>query len=394
MIVTIAQGAKSCLRRPVRAVHQHRLAMPAVLAETRKNVRQQRTHGAYSPSTIQVQAVAIGDWITNLDTSPIALFVIDDDARSRKAMAALASSLKIPCETFASAEAFLDRYDPSLTGCVLIDFRLGDMDGLQLQERLLALSSTLSVVIVSANADVPMAVRALENGAVAIIEKPYKNDELADAIRKAIDRSVTVRQSLSESADERCRFASLTPRELQVLNLLLAGTPQKRMVPLLKVSRRTVNRLLGSVYSKMGVNSAAELAGMMARLEQSASNDNKGSVTGAMVPVADRSVIPQHQHDDLHRAGRSNLAPQPMITCDLHAGFGEYLSTAVMYLGEYERCRDDQPEVALPLFQKAIGLLRKSLDALRGQIPGLHQATSEVTLKAAVQELIDEFENK
>jgi FixJ family two-component response regulator len=368
--------------------------MPAVLAETRKNVRQQRIHGTYSPSTIQVQEVVIGDWSTSLDTSPIALFVIDDDATSRKAMTALASSLKIPCETFASAEAFLDRYDPSLTGCVLIDFRLGGMDGLQLQERLLALSSTLSVVIVSANADVPMAVRALENGALAIIEKPYKNDELAGAIRKAIDRSVTVRQSFSESADERRRFASLAPRELQVLNLLLAGMPQKRMVPLLKVSRRTVNRLLGSVCSKMGVNSAPELAGMMARLEQSALNDNKGGVTGTTAPVADRSVIPQHRHDDPQRAGPSNLAPQPMITCDMHAGFGEYLSTAVMYLGEYERCRDDQPEVARPLFQNGIGLLRKSIDELRGLIQGLHQATSDATLKTAVQELIKEFEVK
>ena len=310
-------------------------------------------------------------------------------------MAALAFSIKIPCETFASAEVFLDRYDPSLTGCVLVDFRLGGMNGLQLQERLLALSSALSVVIVSANADVPMAVHALKNGAVAIIEKPYKNDELADAIRKAIDRSVTVRQSLSESADERRRFASLTSQELKVLDLLTAGTPQKRMVRLLKVSRRTVNRLIGSVYSKMGLSSAGELAGMMARLGQSASNDNKSNVTGAKAPVRDdRSVLPQYRHDAPQQAGPPDLDPQPMIAQDLPDGVGEYLAKSIMYLEEYERCRDDQPEVARPLFQNGIGLLRKSIDELRGLIQGLHQATSDATLKTAVQELIKEFEVK
>ena len=83
-----------------------------------------------------------------------------------------------------------------------------------------------------------------------------------------------------------------------------------------------------------------------------------------------------------------------MITCDLHDGVGEYLAKAVMYLEEYVRCRDDQPEAARPLLEKAVGLLRKSLDELRGLIQGLHQPTSEAALKTAVQELIDEFEGK
>ena len=90
-----------------------------------------------------------------MKTSQGTLFVVDDDPKSRKAVAALASSMKIRCETFASAEEFLDRYDPSLTGCALVDFRLGGMDGLQLQERLRAMGSPLSVVLISAYADVP-----------------------------------------------------------------------------------------------------------------------------------------------------------------------------------------------------------------------------------------------
>jgi FixJ family two-component response regulator len=104
---------------------------------------------------------------------------------SRKAAKALASSLKIPCESFASAEEFLDRYSPSLTGCLLLDYRLGGMDGLQLQERLRGMGSLLRVVLISAYADAPLTVRALRNGAAAVVEKPYKDDDLADAIRKA-----------------------------------------------------------------------------------------------------------------------------------------------------------------------------------------------------------------
>ena len=122
-----------------------------------------------------------------MKTSQSTLFVIDDDPKSRKAVAALAASMKIKCEPFASAEEFLDRYDASLTGCALVDFRLGGMDGLQLQDCLREMGSALAVVLISAYADVPLAVRAMENGAVAVIEKPYRNDDLADAVRKALD---------------------------------------------------------------------------------------------------------------------------------------------------------------------------------------------------------------
>jgi FixJ family two-component response regulator len=128
-----------------------------------------------------------------MKTSQGTLFVVDDDPKSRKGVAALASSMKIPCELFASAEAFLNRYDPSLTGCALVDFRLGGMDGLQLQECLRAMGSKLAVVLISAYADVPMTVRAMRSGAVTVIEKPYQNDDLADAVRKALDQSASGR---------------------------------------------------------------------------------------------------------------------------------------------------------------------------------------------------------
>jgi len=135
-----------------------------------------------------------------MKTSQDTLFVVDDDPKARKAMAALASSLKIRCETFASAEEFLDRYDPSLRGCALVDFRLGGMDGLKLQDRLRALDSVLGVVLISAYADAPLVACAMRGGAVAFIEKPYQNDDLADAIRTAMDRSGYARRPTPKSA--------------------------------------------------------------------------------------------------------------------------------------------------------------------------------------------------
>jgi FixJ family two-component response regulator len=138
-----------------------------------------------------------------MKTSQGILFVIDDDRKSRMAVAALALSLKIKCETFVSAEAFLGRYTPSLTGCALVDFRLGGMDGLELQDRLRAMGSALAVVLVSAYADVPLVARAMAGGAVAFIEKPYRNDDLTDAVRQALDRSSRARQSDAAPAQQR-----------------------------------------------------------------------------------------------------------------------------------------------------------------------------------------------
>jgi FixJ family two-component response regulator len=135
-----------------------------------------------------------------MNTSQGTLFVIDDDTKSREAMAALASSMKIRCETFVSAEEFLDGYNPYLRGCALVDFRLGGMNGLELQERLRAMGSLLYVVLISAYADAPLVAAAMKGGAVAFIEMPYQNDDLADAIRTALERSARARPAIPSPA--------------------------------------------------------------------------------------------------------------------------------------------------------------------------------------------------
>jgi signal transduction histidine kinase len=129
------------------------------------------------------------------------LFVIDDDRNSRKAVAALASSLKIKCETFASAEEFLEHYDSLMLGCALVDVHLPGIDGLQLLERLRAADSLLSVVVVSAYADVSMAVRAMKRGAVSVLEKPYRADDLIATVLEALDLSARLEQPLAQHSD-------------------------------------------------------------------------------------------------------------------------------------------------------------------------------------------------
>ena len=181
--------------------------------------------------------------------------------------------MKIKYETFASAEEFLKRYESSLSGCALLDYRLGGMDGLQLQGKLQAMNSMLSVVLISAYADVALAVRAMENGALTLIEKPYQQDEMSDAIHKAMKRSEEVHRMREGSADKRQHLESLTAQERQMVDLVLAGVPQKRAARLLKISLRTVNRLRAAVYRTMGVGSAVELTRIVTALEGNAVND-------------------------------------------------------------------------------------------------------------------------
>ncbi len=131
------------------------------------------------------------------------LYIVDDDPAARKSMAALAASMKIKCESFASAEELLERHDASMIGCALIDYRLGGMDGLQLLARLRAVNSMLAVIVISGQADVALAVLAMKSGAFSVIEKPYRQDDLAEAIRDALRHSRQAWQSRDERMDDR-----------------------------------------------------------------------------------------------------------------------------------------------------------------------------------------------
>lgn len=195
------------------------------------------------------------------------LFVVDDDPDARRGTAALACSLGYPCKTFISAEEFLQAYDPSATGCLLVDFRLGGMSGLELQEQLQSMGCSLPFVLISAFADVPIAVRGMRNGAVAVLQKPYVDDELVDAIRRGMEL-VEHRHARSQRHNEiRRRMAVLSERERLVMEMIVVGKPNKVIARNLVISHRTVDRIRASVFEKMGTDSAVELAGILAELQ-------------------------------------------------------------------------------------------------------------------------------
>ncbi len=323
------------------------------------------------------------------------LFIVEDDPRSRKALGALASSMKIKHEIYASAEEFLERYESSLSGCALLDYRLGGMDGLQLQGKLQAMNSMLSVVLISAHADVALAVRAMKNGALTLIEKPYQQDEMSDAIHQAMKRGEEVRRMREGSADQRQHLESLTAQERQMVDLVLAGVPQKRAARLLKISLRTVNRLRAAIYRKMGVGSAVELARIVTGLEGNAVNDVPPLADDAMSQESSSPSAPNRfgrtlsnaSHDEVQHSAR-------LIAYDLHDGPAQYLSMALMHLQHCEQCGDVQTAIRDAAFQNAKKLLMRGNDELRSFIRGLHATSASQGLVDVLQKVISDWGNQ
>jgi len=211
-----------------------------------------------------------------MKNSESTLFVVDDELEARHSINALASSLGISCETFASAEAFLERFTPSLSGCVLIDLVLEGLSGIELQTRLTEMGSTLPVILISAFADVPITVRAMRNGALVVLEKPYRANELTDAIREAFQVNRWSRQAGVTCGELQRRMRTLTARERHVMELVLADTPNRVIAANLKVGRRTVDRVRSTILQKMGTQSVVELAQQVGALRISRADNDHG----------------------------------------------------------------------------------------------------------------------
>lgn len=190
------------------------------------------------------------------------IFVVDDDRDARDSLALLLDSSGYQTETFESATKFLSYAKPELTGCVIADVRMPDMDGLELQEELVRRGMSLSVIIVTGHADVPLAVRAMKVGAIDFLEKPFENDALLASIDRGLDavRPVTSRLAVSKEGEE--RLASLTERERQVLELIVDGHANKVIAYHLSISPRTVELHRARVMDKMHARSVAELVRM------------------------------------------------------------------------------------------------------------------------------------
>lgn len=190
------------------------------------------------------------------------VFVVDDDQAMRNSLKWLIESVGVPVESFASAAAFLESYYPGRSGCLLLDVRMPGMSGLELQEYLREHEISIPVIIITGHGDVPMAVRAMKGGAIDFIEKPFNDEVLLDAIRTALAMDEQQRDRQSEKADITACYATLTPRESEVMEMVTDGKSNKEIANLLGVSAKTVEAHRARVMEKMQAGSLAELVRM------------------------------------------------------------------------------------------------------------------------------------
>jgi len=202
------------------------------------------------------------------------VFIVDDDEGYRDSVRELVSSVGLPTETFSSALEFLEVFDPERPGCLVLDIRMARMSGLALQERLRAMSAPIPIVFISGHGDIAMAVKAVKEGAVDFVQKPYREQKLLDAIDEALRRDAVWRSRGEEAPhgdtvpgasggnahkDLGKRFAALSPREREVMNLALKGLPSKLIARELAISHRTVEQHRSRVLEKLGAASITEL---------------------------------------------------------------------------------------------------------------------------------------
>ena len=197
------------------------------------------------------------------------VFVVDDDPAIRESLRWLIESVGLKVKVFTTANEFLESYDPSLPGCLVLDIRMPGMSGLDLQNELAAREVSIPILIITGHAEVPVAVRAMKAGALDFIEKPFSDQLLLDRIRRAIEKDVEFRQAHSERAEVAARLAQLTPREREVMDLVIAGKANKVIASELGLSPKTVEVHRAHVMKKMQVDSLADLVrvGMLSRNE-------------------------------------------------------------------------------------------------------------------------------
>lgn len=199
-------------------------------------------------------------------TCEATVFIVDDDAAVRLFLLGLIASVDLPVEAYASAQEFLDAYEPGRPGCLLLDVRMPGMSGLELQTKLAERAIRLPVIILTGHGDVQVAVRAMKVGAFDFIEKPFSNELLLDRIQKAVTESVHADNNRAEQDEIIGRIRRLTPRERQVLDLVVAGETNKGVASRLDISEKTVETHRARVMEKMCAKSLAGLVKMVARL--------------------------------------------------------------------------------------------------------------------------------
>jgi two-component system response regulator FixJ len=218
---------------------------------------------------LRIGAGATGWEIAAMAKAPL-VHVVDDDASIRDSLSLLLGAAGFAVRTYDSAVAFLQGAADRGTGCVLTDVQMPELNGIELQRRMTELGIRLPVIVMTGHGDVPIAVEALKAGALDFLEKPFEEEHLLQAVREAIEVSQKQHDEAAAVADITARLATLTPREREVLERLLAGQPNKTIAYDLGSSPRTVEVHRARVMEKMGARSLAELVRMTLAVEREA----------------------------------------------------------------------------------------------------------------------------
>jgi RNA polymerase sigma factor (sigma-70 family) len=197
------------------------------------------------------------------------VFVVDDDPSVRSSLKFLINSIGLQVESFDSAEALLRRKLPDAPSCLVLDVRLRGLSGLDFQHELAARNCCVPIIFITGHGDIPMSVRAMKAGAIEFLTKPFRDQDLLDAIRIALEKDQARREREKEAADLKERFTSLTPREQKVISMVVSGMLNKQIADQLGTAENTVKVQRSRAMEKMHAQSVADLVRMVEKLKSS-----------------------------------------------------------------------------------------------------------------------------